>query len=68
MIQNIITLAIVFLTAAYTLYSIIKSLTLKTNSKCGGCSGCALKDHPSIKHASVSKVGNRNARTFMLIK
>ena len=43
MTQNIIALIIVFLAAAISLYSIIKSLVFKKTSKCDGCSGCDFK-------------------------
>ena len=46
MTQNIITLIIVYSTAAWAVYSIIMTLKNKKASKCSGCSGgCELKDY-----------------------
>lgn len=40
--QNIITLAIVFSTAIYVLFSLYRSVVRKKAGKCDGCSGCSL--------------------------
>jgi len=46
MIQNIITLIIVYSAAAWAVYSVYVSIKYKKASKCDGCSGsCAIKDH-----------------------
>ncbi len=44
MIQNIITLIIVFLALAYTIHQVISGLLLKKASKCEGCPGCRIKE------------------------
>jgi hypothetical protein len=44
MIQNMIALTIVFLAVGYTIFAIIKSLTAKESSQCGGCESCILKE------------------------
>lgn len=47
--QNTIALLIVFLAAAISIYSIVKSLIFKKGSKCDGCSGCAFKNQTGTK-------------------
>jgi hypothetical protein len=42
MTQNIITLIIVFSTAAYVIFNLINSI-LHKKSKCDGCHGCDMK-------------------------
>ncbi len=44
MIQNIITLVIVFSAIAYAAWSLYTTLTAAGGQKCDGCSGCALKN------------------------
>ncbi len=58
MIQEIIALIIVFFAAGYTVYSIVKNLTVKKPSHCGGCEGCSFKEHPRFKSAKAGKIGN----------
>ncbi|MCA1742103.1 MAG: FeoB-associated Cys-rich membrane protein [Bacteroidales bacterium] len=43
MIQDIITLGIVFSAVAYAAWSLYATLTAGGRSKCDGCTGCALK-------------------------
>jgi len=46
MLQNVITLIIVYATAAWAIYSVYKSIKYKKASKCSGCAGvCGLKDY-----------------------
>jgi len=42
MIQDIITLSIVFASVAYAGYSLYGSLTAGSRAKCDGCTGCAV--------------------------
>lgn len=44
MIQDIIVFTIIFLTAGYVAFSLIKNLRVKRRSEnaCGGCTGCDL--------------------------
>lgn len=44
MTQNIITLTIVFLVAAYAIFAIIRGIAGGKSSACDGCSGCELRD------------------------
>ncbi|WP_321426468.1 FeoB-associated Cys-rich membrane protein [uncultured Bacteroides sp.] len=44
MVQNIITLMIVFAAIVYVALSVFRKPATKNQSKCAGCSGCALKD------------------------
>jgi len=45
MVQNIVTLIIVYLTAAWAIYSVYTNVKYKKGSKCASCSGsCGLKD------------------------
>lgn len=53
MIQHILTLLIVYSTAAYVVFSIIRSLWSKKTSHCGGCTACSLKDLPVLKQGEV---------------
>ena len=47
MIQNLIALIIVFAAAGYTIFVVIKNITAKKASECGGgCSGCSFKELP----------------------
>jgi hypothetical protein len=68
MIQNIIAQIIVFTVAAFTIFSIVKNLTAKKNSHCGGCSGCSLKELPAVKHAKTRQTGNFQSKNLMLLK
>ena len=44
MIQNIIVILIVVAALAYTVYSVLKSVTRKKDeSPCGGCTGCDIR-------------------------
>jgi hypothetical protein len=44
MVQNVLALIIVYYTAAWAIYSIVKNLKTK-NSKCNGCgSACGIKN------------------------
>jgi hypothetical protein len=44
MIQTILTLTIVGLAVAKTVYSLYKSITTKEKGLCGGCASCDLKN------------------------
>lgn len=44
MVQEIITLTIVFMAAAYAVFSIIKSLATKSSGGCGDSCSCSAKD------------------------
>lgn len=46
MIQNVIALTIVFSAAGYTIFSIVKNLTAKKSTKCGGCEDCSFHESP----------------------
>lgn len=52
MIQNIIALTIVFLAVGYTIYAIIKSLTVKKSSQCGSCESCIFKEQYYLNKTS----------------
>lgn len=43
MVQNIITLIIVFSAFGYTIFGIISGIKVNKASKCDGCAGCSLK-------------------------
>jgi hypothetical protein len=43
MIQNIITLFIVFSALVYTIIGILSNIKMNKHSKCDGCAGCGLK-------------------------
>lgn len=43
MIQDIITLTIVFLAAVYAVYSVIKTLRVKSSNGCGDSCSCSAK-------------------------
>jgi hypothetical protein len=58
MIQNLIALTIVFSAAAFTVFSIIKSLTAKKASRCDGCAGCSFKEMPTLKHTQAKQPSN----------
>lgn len=49
MVQNILTLIIVFAAAAISIYSVVKSLVFKKGSKCDGCAGCEFKKSVTVK-------------------
>ena len=68
MIQNVIALTIVFLTAGYTIFAVIKNLTAKKASHCGGCSGCSFKELPTVKHTKFMQPNNFQSKKLMLIK
>ncbi|WP_321335360.1 FeoB-associated Cys-rich membrane protein [uncultured Bacteroides sp.] len=44
MVQNIITLIIIFSALAYVAFTILRKSEKKNGSGCAGCSGCALKN------------------------
>ena len=44
MIQLIIVLVILLLTAGYSVYSVVKNLRKKETSACGDCNGCDIKN------------------------
>ncbi len=47
MIQTSIALIIVFAAAGYTVFAVIKNITAKKASECGGgCAGCSFKELP----------------------
>ena len=68
MIQNIIALTIVFLAIGYTILAIIKNLTAKKASQCGGCKGCSLKELPMDKQAKVMQGNNFQSKKLTLVK
>jgi len=68
MIQNLIALTIVFSAVGFTLFSIIKNLTAKNASHCGGCSGCSLKELPMAKTAKILDTRDFTSHKNMLLK
>jgi hypothetical protein len=68
MVQNWIALTIVFSAAGYTLFSIVKNLTAKKTSHCGGCEGCNLKEFPMAKQAKAMQAGDIEPSKFTVIK
>lgn len=68
MIQDIITLSIVFSTLGYTLFVAIKSVTAKKTSNCGGCSGCTMKEHSSHVRKNVLNKAVFNPQNLTLLK
>jgi hypothetical protein len=53
MIQDIIVLSIVFLATGYTVWSVIKTLRIKSTGGCGD--GCACSAKSEIKNAILKK-------------
>lgn len=68
MIQNLIALIIVFSAAAITVFSIIKSLTAKKTSHCGGCTGCSFNGLPAVKHSKGIHTGYSQSPKLMFLK
>jgi len=50
MVQNLISLFIVFSAVGYTIFSVVRNLTAKKESKCGGCDSCSFKQPSNVKH------------------
>jgi hypothetical protein len=53
MVQNIIVEFIVFATVVYVLFSLVKSFLPQKTTKCGGCSGCSMKELENIKQNKI---------------
>ena len=68
MIQNVIALTIVVSAAAFTVFSIIKSLTAKKASPCDGCAGCCFKEMPILKHLQAKHPSNFQTNDPTLLK
>lgn len=68
MIQDIITLTIVFSTLGYTLFVAVKSITVKKASNCGGCSGCSMKEHSSPLRNNVLNKEVFNPKNLTVLK
>ena len=49
MIQNIFALAIVFLAAGISIFSVIKSLISKNGTHCNGCTACDTNTQRKLK-------------------
>lgn len=68
MIQNVLALIVVFFAAAYTIFSIVKSLSANKASHCGGCTACITKEMPMMKQSKIPLKGNFQAKNLMYRK
>lgn len=66
MIQNIIVLTIVFLAAAYAVWSIVKTLRIKSTGGCGDSCGCSAKT--DIKKAILLKQKEINVDNLKIVR
>jgi len=62
MIQEIIALTIVFLAAAYTIYSTVKTIRVKSSGSCGDTCSCSAKDEFRKKLKNNTKILAGNLR------
>lgn len=67
MIQNLIALTIVFFAVGYTIVSVIRNLTAKKSTKCGGCSDCSFHESSIAKPVEI-KANNNGLQKLMLRK
>lgn len=68
MIQNLIALVIFFFAIGYTIFSVIKNVTAKKSSHCGGCDDCSFKKLPKVSNHKSIEVNNLQSREFIYIK
>jgi len=62
MIQEIIALTIVFLAAAYAVYSIVKTLRIKSSGSCGDTCSCSAKSEFKNLLNKEVKISGRNLK------